>query len=220
MASLLLEQQEKLRRHVDEWRFRTRAALSELASGSGSPSPNPSAPCGPVRLRVAAADPAAAGAASLLLTAAAADDNVAVAKFVAVLAHSSVEISRFSDAASKGLYRQLLLFGHTAGDSGEALLEGEPQKMFARSIPLLLELYEVINGLVMILGNLLRQLDVICSVRDKNVRPLNSFRSLDLRTVFGSLGEGLTVFLLLDEILRHNGNVKSYLSLFSSDYCK
>ncbi|KAF8732817.1 hypothetical protein HU200_015159 [Digitaria exilis] len=213
--AVLLEQQEKLRRHVDEWRFRTRAALSELASGSGSPSPNPSAPCGPVRLRVAAADPAAAGAASLLLTAAAADDNVAVAKFVAVLAHSSVEISRFSDAASKGLYRQLLLFGHTAGDSGEALLEGEPQKMFARSIPLLLELYEVINGLVMILGNLLRQLDVICSVRDKNVRPLNSFRSLDLRTVFGSLGEGLTVFLLLDEILRHNGNVKSYLSLFS-----
>ncbi|OEL37588.1 WASH complex subunit 7, partial [Dichanthelium oligosanthes] len=211
----LLEQQEKLRRHVDEWRFRSRAALSELSSGSGSPSPVPSAPSGPVRLRVAPADPAGAGAASLLLTAAAADDNVAVAKFVAVLAHSSVEISRLSDAASKGLYQQLLLFGHCAGGSGEALLEGEPQKMFAHSIPLLLELYEIINGLIMILGNLLRQLDVICSVRDKNVRPLNSFRSFNLRTVFGSLGEGLTVFLLLDEILRHNGNVKSYLSLFS-----
>jgi hypothetical protein len=96
-----------------------------------------------------------------------------------------------------------------------ALLEGEPQKLFAHSIPLLLELYEIINGLIMILGNLLRQLDVICSVRDKNVRPLNSFKNFDLRTVFGSLGEGLTVFLLLDEILRHNGNAKSYLSLFS-----
>ncbi|RCV20061.1 hypothetical protein SETIT_4G026000v2 [Setaria italica] len=215
MASLLLEQQEKLRRHVDEWRFRSRAALSELSSGSGTPSPTPSAPSGPVRLRVAPADPAGAGAVSLLLTAAAADDNVAVAKFVAVLSHSSVEISRLSDAASKGLYRQLVLFGHDAGVSGEALLEGEPQKLFAHSIPLLLELYEIINGLIMILGNLLRQLDVICSVRDKNVRPLNSFRNFDLRTVFGSLGEGLTVFLLLDEILRHNGHVKSYLSLFS-----
>ncbi|CAN6208853.1 unnamed protein product [Urochloa humidicola] len=215
MASVLLEQQEKLRRHVDEWRFRSSAALSELSSGSGSPSPTPSAPSGPVRLRVAPADPAGAGAASLLLTAAAADDNVAVAKFVAVLSHCSIEISRLSDAASKGLYRQLLLFGCSAGGSGEALLEGEPQKMFAHSIPLLLELYEIINGLIMILGNLLRQLDVICSVRDKNVRPLNSFRSFDLRTVFGSFGEGLTVFLSLDEILRHNGNVKSYLSLFS-----
>ncbi|XP_066370406.1 uncharacterized protein [Miscanthus floridulus] len=215
MASLLLEQQEKLRRHVDEWRFRSRAAISELSSGSGPPSPTPSVPSCPVRLRVAPADPAGAGAASILLTPAAADDNVAVAKFVAVLSHSCIEISRLSDAASKGLYRQLLLFGHCAGGSGEALLEGEPQKMFAHSIPLLLELYEIVNGLIVILGNLLRQLDVICSVRDKNVRPLNSFRSFDLRTVFALLGEGLSVFLLLDEILRHNGNVRSHLSLFS-----
>lgn len=164
---------------------------------------------------MAPADPAGAGAASILLTPAAADDNVAVAKFVAVLSHSCIEISRLSDAASKGLYRQLLLFGHCTGGSGEALLEGEPQKMFAHSIPLLLELYEIVNGLIVILGNLLRQLDVICSVRDKNVRPLNSFRSFDLRTVFALLGEGLSVFLLLDEILRHNGNVRSHLSLFS-----
>jgi hypothetical protein len=49
---------------------------------------------------VSPADPAGVGVASLLLTAAAADDNVAVAKFVAVLSHSSVEISRLSDAVS------------------------------------------------------------------------------------------------------------------------
>jgi len=97
---VLLEQQEKLRRHVDEWRFRSRAALSELSSGSGPPSPTPSVPSGPVRLRVAPADPAGAGAASILLTPAAADDNVAVAKFVAVLSHSCIEISRLSDAVS------------------------------------------------------------------------------------------------------------------------
>uniref|UniRef100_A0A0A9C225 WASH complex subunit 4 N-terminal domain-containing protein n=1 Tax=Arundo donax TaxID=35708 RepID=A0A0A9C225_ARUDO len=213
MASLLLEQQEKLRRHVDEWRFRSRAALSGLGSGSGSPSN--SACSAPVRLRVGPTDHAGAGAASLLLTTAAADDNVAVSKFVAVLSHSCIEISRLSDAASKGLYRQLLLFGHNTGGLSEALLEGEPQKMFAHSMPLLLDLYEIVNGLMAVLGNLLRQLDVSCSVRDKNVRPLNSFRSFDLRTVFGLLGEGLSVFLLLDEILRHNGNVRSYLSLFS-----
>ncbi|GJN01017.1 hypothetical protein PR202_ga18249 [Eleusine coracana subsp. coracana] len=212
MASFLLEQQEKLRRHVDEWRFRSRAALSDL--GAGSACPSSSASSAPVRLRVAPADPAGAGAASLL-NAAVADDNVAVSKFVAVLSHSCIELSRLSDAASKGLYRQLLLFGHNAEGSTEALLEGEPQKILANSIPLLLELYEIVNGLMVILGNLLRQLDAICSVRDKNVRPLNSFRSFDLRTVFESLGEALSVFLLLDEILRHNGNVRSYLSLFS-----
>uniref|UniRef100_A0A0E0L7H8 WASH complex subunit 4 N-terminal domain-containing protein n=1 Tax=Oryza punctata TaxID=4537 RepID=A0A0E0L7H8_ORYPU len=212
MASLLLEQQEKLRRHVDEWRFRSRAAVAEI----GLRSPSTSVSSAPVRLRVAPTDPGVgAGAASLLTAAAAAEDNVDVSKFVAVLSHSCLEISRLSDAASRNLYRQLLLFGHTAEGPSEALLEGQPQKTFAHSIPLLLEVYEIINGLVMILGNLLRQLDAICSVRDKNVRPLNSFKGLDLMTVFGSLGEGLMVFLLVDEILRHNGNTRSYLSLFS-----
>uniref|UniRef100_A0A0E0A4P5 WASH complex subunit 4 N-terminal domain-containing protein n=1 Tax=Oryza glumipatula TaxID=40148 RepID=A0A0E0A4P5_9ORYZ len=212
MASLLLEQQEKLRRHVDEWRFRCRAAVAEIGPRSASTSVSSA----PVRLRVAPTDPGVGvGAASLLTTAAAAEDNVDVSKFVAVLSHSCLEISRLSDAASSNLYRQLLLFGHTAEGPNEALLEGEPQKTFAHSIPLLLEVYEIINGLVMILGNLLRQLDAICSVRDKNVRPLNSFKGLDLTTVFGSLGEGLMVFLLVDEILRHNGNTRSYLSLFS-----
>uniref|UniRef100_A0A0E0DWD2 WASH complex subunit 4 N-terminal domain-containing protein n=1 Tax=Oryza meridionalis TaxID=40149 RepID=A0A0E0DWD2_9ORYZ len=212
MASLLLEQQEKLRRHVDEWRFRSRAAVAEIGPRSASTSVSSA----PIRLRVAPTDPGVgAGAASLLTAAAAAEDNVDVSKFVAVLSHSCLEISRLSDAASSNLYRQLLLFGHTAEGPNEALLEGEPQKTFAHSIPLLLEVYEIINGLVMILGNLLRQLDAICSVRDKNVRPLNSFKGLDLTTIFGSLGEGLMVFLLVDEILRHNGNTRSYLSLFS-----
>ncbi|XP_040380972.1 WASH complex subunit 4-like isoform X2 [Oryza brachyantha] len=213
MASLLLEQQEKLRRHVDEWRFRSRAALAEISPDS----PSTSVPYDPVRLRVAPTEPGlGAGAASLLTAVAAAEDNVDVSKFVAVISHSCLEISRLSDAASRELYRQLLLFGHTAeGGPNEALLEGEPQKTFAHSIPLLLDVYEIINGLVMILGNLLRQLDAICSVRDKNVRPLNSFKGLDLTTMFQSLGDGLLVFLLVDEILRHNGNIRSYLSLFS-----
>uniref|UniRef100_A0A0E0PT70 WASH complex subunit 4 N-terminal domain-containing protein n=1 Tax=Oryza rufipogon TaxID=4529 RepID=A0A0E0PT70_ORYRU len=179
MASLLLEQQEKLRRHVDEWRFRCRAAVAEIGPRSASTSVSSAS----VRLRVAPTDPGVGvGAASLLTAAAAAEDNVDVSKFVAVLSHSCLEISRLSDAASSNLYRQLLLFGHTAEGPNEALLEGEPQKTFAHSIPLLLEVYEIINGLVMILGNLLRQLDAICSVH---------------------------------EILRHNGNTRSYLSLFS-----
>uniref|UniRef100_A0A0E0PT72 WASH complex subunit 4 N-terminal domain-containing protein n=1 Tax=Oryza rufipogon TaxID=4529 RepID=A0A0E0PT72_ORYRU len=179
MASLLLEQQEKLRRHVDEWRFRCRAAVAEIGPRSASTSVSSAS----VRLRVAPTDPGVGvGAASLLTAAAAAEDNVDVSKFVAVLSHSCLEISRLSDAASSNLYRQLLLFGHTAEGPNEALLEGEPQKTFAHSIPLLLEVYEIINGLVMILGNLLRQLDAICSVRDKNELPI------DRRTILHLLG--------------------------------
>ncbi|KAK3128319.1 hypothetical protein QOZ80_6BG0459880 [Eleusine coracana subsp. coracana] len=172
MASFLLEQQEKLRRHVDEWRFRSRAALSDL--GAGTVCPSNSASSAPVRLRVAPADPAGAGAASLL-NAAAADDNVAVSKFVTVLSHSCIELSRLSNARDqpKHFWR-------------------ESRRRYLRT-----------------------QYRYCWSFRDKNVRPLNSFRSFDLRTVFESLGEALSVFLLLDEILRHNGNVRSYLSLFS-----
>jgi hypothetical protein len=93
-SAVLLEQQEKLRRHVDEWRFRSRAALSDLGAGSACPSKPASSAL--VRLRV---DPAGAGAAaSLLLTAAAVDDNVAVSKFISVLSHSCIELSRLSNA--------------------------------------------------------------------------------------------------------------------------
>jgi hypothetical protein len=96
-AAVLLEQQEKLRRHVDEWRFRCRAAVAEIGPRSASTTVSSAS----VRLRVAPTDPGVGvGAASLLTAAAAAEDNVDVSKFVAVLSHSCLEISRLSDAVS------------------------------------------------------------------------------------------------------------------------
>jgi hypothetical protein len=42
------------------------------------------------------------------VTATAADDNITVSKFISVLSHSCIELARLSNAATKGLYRQLL----------------------------------------------------------------------------------------------------------------
>jgi len=95
------------------------------------------------------------------------------------------------------------------------LLEGEPQKALAESLPLFMELYETARRLREVLGNLVQQLNAVYSFLDKSVRPLNSVKYLMLRSVFESLGEGFSVLLLLDEILRQNSHLRSYLSLFA-----
>lgn len=95
------------------------------------------------------------------------------------------------------------------------LLEGEPQKAFAESLPLFMELYETVRRLREVMGNLVQQLNAVYSMHDKSVRPLNSIKNFMLRNVFESLGEGLAVLVVLDEILKQNGYLKSYLSLFA-----
>lgn len=95
------------------------------------------------------------------------------------------------------------------------LLEGEPQKSLAESLPLFMELYETVRRLGEVLGNLVQQLNAVYSMNDKNVGPLNSLKSFMLRSAFESLGEGFAMLIVLDEILKQNGQLKSYLSLFA-----
>ncbi|THU58110.1 hypothetical protein C4D60_Mb03t10730 [Musa balbisiana] len=209
MASLLLEQQERLRQVVDECLVRSNALLADLCgdpfdSASSLPASSGS---DPVRLHV---EPVEHSHLSLLLQ----SDNVAVSKFVMVLSYDCIEISNLSNLASRNLYRQLHLFGHRSSPQ-EVLLEGEPQKAFGESLSLFMQLRETTIRMRDVLGNLLQQLNSVYSLRDKNVRPLNSIKNLKLRTAFEALGEGLAVFLILDEIIKQNAHIKSYLSLFS-----
>lgn len=106
------------------------------------------------------------------------------------------------------------MFGHRSSPQ-EVLLEGEPQKAFGESLSLFIELYETTIRMAELLGNLLQQLNSVYSIGDKNVRPLNSIKNLMLRTAFEALGEGLAVFLVLDEIIKQNEHIKNYLSSFS-----
>ncbi|XP_026660870.2 WASH complex subunit 4-like isoform X2 [Phoenix dactylifera] len=213
MASQLLEQQEKLRRLVDEWRFRSHDLLSNLRGDPlGCPSPSATPPSSssshPVRLHV---EPLEHSDLSTLLE----SDNVAVSKLVMVLSYDCIEISRLHRSASKKLYRQLLLFGHRSSPQ-EVLLEGEPQKAFGESLSLFMELYETTSRMTAVLGNLVKQLNSIYSLHDKNIlRPLNSVKNFMLRTAFEALGDGLAMFTVLDEILKQNSHIKSHLSLFA-----
>ncbi|XP_042465090.1 WASH complex subunit 4-like isoform X2 [Zingiber officinale] len=207
MASQLLEQQEKLRRAVDEWRTGSHDLLRDLA---GDPFSIPSfAPTttDPIRLFVC---PIEHSQLSTILR----SDNVSLSKFVSVFSYDCIEISNLSNSASKRLFRQLQLFGHRSSPQ-EVLLEGEPQKAFGESLSLFIELYETTIRMAELLGNLLQQLNSVYSIGDKNVRPLNSIKNLMLRTAFEALGEGLAVFLVLDEIIKQNEHIKNYLSSFS-----
>lgn len=95
------------------------------------------------------------------------------------------------------------------------LLEGEPQKAFGESLSLFVQLYETVDEMTHLVVNLLLQLNAVYSNHERSTRPLNSFRTVNLRTVLELLGEGLSVLILLDEIVRQNGNIKSHLSLFA-----
>ncbi|MQL83966.1 hypothetical protein Taro_016453, partial [Colocasia esculenta] len=211
----LEEQQEKLRRAVDGWRCRSLELLKDLrgdAYASCSPSAGAGAGncCGagfrPIGVRV---EPLEHSDLPSLVD----SDNVDVAKFVMVLSYDCVEIARLRRHAARHLYRQLLLFGHRASPQ-EVLLEGEPQKAFGQSLSLFMELYETVSRMAAVLGNLLQQLDYVYSRQDKNGPPYRSFKNVSLRSVLESFGEGLAVLLVLDEILRRNTHIKSYLSLF------
>ncbi|KAG1360736.1 putative WASH complex subunit 4 [Cocos nucifera] len=205
MASQLLEQQEKLRRLVDGWRFRSHELLSHLR-GDPFACPPPAAPpprsssSDPVRLHV---EPLEHSDLSTLLE----SDNVAVSKLIMVLSYDCIEISR--------LHRSLLLFGHRSSPQ-EVLVEGEPQKAFGESLSLFMELYETTSRMTAVLGNLVKQLNSIYSLHDKNIlRPLNSVKNFTLRTPFEALGDGLAMFIVLDEILKQNSHIKIDLSLFA-----
>ncbi|XP_078173320.1 uncharacterized protein LOC144567139 isoform X4 [Carex rostrata] len=209
MASLLLEQQEKLRRGVDDWRLQSTDLLSNLHGNSGLFSCcNTSSSSDPIHLHVEPIDDLA-DVSSIIES-----DNVGVSKFLLVVSHDCLQISRLSQMAKKNLYQQLLLFGHRWGPQ-EVLLEGEPQKAFGESLSLFVQLYETVDEMTHLVVNLLLQLNAVYSNHERSTRPLNSFRTINLRTVLELLGEGLSVLILLDEIVRQNGNIKSHLSLFA-----
>lgn len=93
-------------------------------------------------------------------------------------------------------------------------MEGEPQKAFGRSLSLFMELSDITCRMSAVMGNLLQQLDSIYSPRDTSGRSYRLFRNVTFKSAFASFGDGLAVFLVLDEILMQNENIKSYISLF------
>ncbi|XP_019055712.1 PREDICTED: WASH complex subunit SWIP-like isoform X2 [Nelumbo nucifera] len=205
----LEEQQEKLRRVVDEWRCRSHDLLKNLYEdpyGSSSFSDAYSSNSAPICVH---AEPSEHSDISTLIEL----ENVLVSKFVTVLSYDCIEISKLTEYARRNIYRQLSLFGH--GSSSQVLLEGEPQKTFGRSLSLFMDLSEVTSRMSAVLCNLLQQLDSIYSLQDKNGTPCKSFKNATFTTAFSSFSDGLAMFLILDEILIHNGRIKSYLSLFA-----
>lgn len=205
---LIEEQREKLRRVVDEWRGRIVDNLSLLHD-------NPFEASTAIDVSDINTDPIhiltdPKDYSSLLRLVE--TDNVSLNKFITVLAYDCLEISRLSRQASKNVYTQLLLFGHSS--SHEVLLEGEPQKAFGHSLSLFMEFSEIVCRLREVLNNLVRQVDSIYSADTKNNKLCASFTTIHMPSVFSSFADGLTVFLIVDEIIAQNGHVKHYASLF------
>jgi hypothetical protein len=89
---VLLEQQEKLRRAVDNWRLQSSDLLTDLHGNSWSFSSyyTASSSSDPIHLHVEPTDDFAD------VTSTIESDNVGVSKFLIVLSHDCLEISRLS----------------------------------------------------------------------------------------------------------------------------
>ncbi|XXG67338.1 hypothetical protein AAC387_Pa06g0709 [Persea americana] len=212
MASAALEEQpEKLRRVVDAWRCRSNDLLKNLSAddpyGSLSTLDLGSSNSDPIHV---SAEPTEHKDVLTLVQ----SDNVSVSKLITVLSYDCIEISRLCRYASRHIYKRLFLFGYRSSTQ-EILLEGEPQKAFGCSLSLFMELSDITCRMSAVLGNLLQQLDSIYSSRDTNGRSYRFFKNATFKSAFATFGDGLAMFLLLDEILMQNGNIKSYLSLFT-----
>ncbi|XP_026405263.1 uncharacterized protein LOC113300266 [Papaver somniferum] len=199
----LEEQQEKLRTIVDDCRLQSSILLNLAKDTYRSPSTFHACP-----IRVFA-EPLEHSSFSPLLELGIA----AISKFLAGLSYGCSEISRPSQYARRNINRQLSLFGH-GSNPPEMPLEGELQKAFGHVISLFVELSDITRRMSALMCNLLQQLDFIYSLQDMNSPPCKSFKNITLVTSFTSLGDGLAMVLILDEVLANIDHRKNYLSRF------
>ncbi|XP_024536240.1 WASH complex subunit 4 isoform X2 [Selaginella moellendorffii] len=194
-GAIAYEQQERLRRFVDEWR-------DQVWKLGGAASPCNADPIG-LALTLCES--------GVSLPKMIVSDNATVNKVLMPLAFDCVEISRFRREALEKIYPRLLVFG----DSDKASLEGSVQLAFARWYGFFHELKTSIVGLRGLLGNLFRQLQALYSPLSRKKQTFSTLSSVHFHTAISSLGEGLGILMILDEIVSHNGAIGHSLSLFT-----
>ncbi|KAL4188041.1 hypothetical protein AMTRI_Chr09g21880 [Amborella trichopoda] len=204
----LEEQQEKLRRFVDSWRDKSFDILNGLDDDGYGTSSILDVQCSELDPIHVCVEPMENASIPRLVEA----DNVGVAKLVTVLSYNCFEISKLCRQASTNIYLKLLMFGHRSS-SQEMLLEGESQKAFGHSLSLFMEVSDITCRAIEVMGNLLQQLASIY-LQEQNHRPYQFLKNATLQTTFSTFGDGLTIFLVLDEILQKNSHIRSHMSLF------
>ncbi|KAL3684666.1 hypothetical protein R1sor_002688 [Riccia sorocarpa] len=205
------EEQEKLRRFVDEWRSHiwdkleqcdsnsTQAAARDVGDISGDPIHILTKPLEGLTIL------------DLIAT-----DNIILNKLLIVLAHDCHEIQLLRKQALKKIYPRLVVFGLPSSHE-ETPLEGELQKSFAKSFRFFQDLLEFVAKLRAVLFNLVQQLEAIYTGDGSkgSKRPYASFSSVHLRTAVQCLADGFTVLITIDEIVAQNSAIGHSLSLFT-----
>lgn len=206
------EQQEQLRRFVDEWRSRVssknkdfqgqnlEAVLNDSGNAIGNIISDP--------LRINPLEPADRTPLLHLVH----TNNVLFNKLITVLSYDCIEITRLHKQACKKFFPQLLGFGLPMGPE-ELVLEGEPQKLFGRSLLFFQELSEFLGKLKAILGNLLCQLEAIYSGDNKS-KLYPSFLNVHLQSAILHFAVGFSIVVIIDDIVSKNPAIAQAISLF------
>lgn len=206
---MLEEKQEKLRRFVDEWRgrvssktksFQGQVLEAALGDSVGDIVSDP--------VHINPSDPRDRTPLLALVH----TNNVLFNKLITVLSYDCIEIERLRKQAYKRFYPQLLAFGLPMGPE-EMVLEGEPQKMFGRSLLFFNDLTEFLGRLKAILVNLLCQLEAIYSGDGKN-KIYPSFINVHLQAAISHLADGFSILVTIDDIVSKNPAIAQALSLF------
>ncbi|CAM6083172.1 unnamed protein product [Calypogeia fissa] len=204
------EQQEKLRRFVDEWRSHVWEEMERLDCSSSQAAARDVGDINEDPLVIAIKPYDGATILDLIST-----DNIPFNKLITVLAYDCLQISHWRQQVISEVYPRLVVFGLRA--NSEEVLEGELQKTFANSLNFFQDLLEVISKLRAVLKNLVQQLEAIFSgdgSRGSN-QVFASFSNVRFQTVVMFLAEGFGILVTIDELVAQNPAVGHALSLFT-----
>ncbi|KAG6552860.1 hypothetical protein Mapa_005515 [Marchantia paleacea] len=204
------EEQEKLRRFVDEWRSHIWEKLEQFDSNSSQAAARDVGDINEDPVHIITKPLEGLTVLDLIAT-----DNFPFNKLLIVLAHDCHEILQLRKQASSKIYPRLVVFG-LRSTSEETPLEGELQKTFAGSFKFFQDLLEFVSKLRAVLSNLVQQLEAIYSgdTTKSNRRPYAAFWNVHLRTAVHCLAEGFTLLITIDEIVAQNTSIGHSLSLF------
>lgn len=141
-------------------------------------------------------------------------DNQQLAKVMTVFVYLCDEINELKDMAETKLYGPLVSFGQLPcsasvddeGTDGEVLPAGARERMLGRILPTLQELSNFIDRCYFVAVNLVQQVSALMNPKDALYRSV--FHSCQLKQVFLSLGELLTVLITLDCIIEGNESLR------------
>ena len=150
-------------------------------------------------------------------------DNELLRKVLTVLVFLCDEVRELRDIAETKIYRKLVMFGQSPikpsaqgeySSDSETIFPGEKESSLGRFLPTLQELSNFVDRCYSVTANLVQQLAALLSPKEQLYR--STFQSAHLLSVFGALGDVMSIMSVLDCIIEQNDHLKEYWGAYKT----